>query len=95
LEALWKYPLHVKRTSARKNIVGGRVAKARRSFSPALTQDALSGQLARRGVQLDRAAIAKIENGLRHVLDYELKALAHVLSVEVDWLLGDEKERER
>jgi transcriptional regulator with XRE-family HTH domain len=71
------------------------VARARRSSSPALTQDALSGKLAGRGIQLDRAAIAKIENGLRHVLDYELRALAHVLHVEVNWLLGDEKEKRR
>lgn len=75
----------------RKNIIGRRVAKARRALKPALTQDSLSGRLARRGIPLDRAAIAKIENGLRHVFDYELKALAHVLCVEVDWLLGDEK----
>jgi transcriptional regulator with XRE-family HTH domain len=59
---------------------------------PALTQDALSGKMAKLGIQLDRAAVAKIENGLRHVLDYELKALARVLGVEVDWLLGEEKE---
>jgi transcriptional regulator with XRE-family HTH domain len=76
--------------AAPKNIVGGRVAEARRS-RPALTQDALSGKLAGKGIQLDRAAIAKIENNLRHVLDYELKGLAEVLGVEVDWLLGDDK----
>ena len=76
---------------ARKNIVGRRVAEARRSCNPALTQDALSGRLARLGIQLDRAAIAKIESNSRRVLDYELKALADVLGVEVNWLLGDEK----
>jgi transcriptional regulator with XRE-family HTH domain len=81
----------VKKKPARKNIIGRRVAKARRGCSPALTQDALSGRLARCGIQLDRAAIAKIENGLRHVLDYELKALAEVLGVGVTWLLGDDK----
>jgi transcriptional regulator with XRE-family HTH domain len=75
---------------ARKNIVGKRVAKARRGCSPSLTQDALSGKLARLGIQLDRAAIAKLENGYRYVLDYELKALADVLGVAVAWLLGDE-----
>ena len=75
----------------RKNIVGRRVAKARQGSRPALTQDALSGRLARRGIQLDRAAIAKIENDLRHVLDFELKALSDVLGVDVNWLLGDEK----
>jgi transcriptional regulator with XRE-family HTH domain len=76
---------------ARKNIVGRRVAEARQACKPALTQDALSGKLARLGIQLDRAAIAKIENNHRHVLDYELKALAELLGVKVDWLLGNEK----
>ncbi len=74
-----------------KNIVGRRVAEARANFDPELTQDALSGKLARVGVQLDRAAIAKIENNYRYVLDFELKALAQVLGVEVNWLLGDDK----
>jgi transcriptional regulator with XRE-family HTH domain len=71
-----------------KNIIGRRVAEARKKFRPVLTQDALSGKLARLGIQLDRAAIAKIENNHRHVLDYELKALAHVLGVDANWLLG-------
>jgi hypothetical protein len=67
------------------------VAEARQRCKPALTQDALSGKLARLGIQLDRAAVAKIENNHRHVFDYELKALAHALSVDVSWLLGDEE----
>jgi hypothetical protein len=86
-----KYSLPVKRKHSRKNIAGRRVATARRAFKPALTQDALSGRLAQRGIQLDRAAIARIENGLRYVLDYELKGLGEVLGVEAAWLLADEK----
>ena len=74
-----------------KNIIGRRVAEARRRCNPSLTQDALSGRLARLGIQLDRAAIAKIENNCRHVFDYELKGLADVLGTEVNWLLGNEK----
>jgi hypothetical protein len=82
----------VLRSPARtKNIVGRRVAEARRRCKPTVTQDSLSGRLARLGIQLDRAAIAKIENNHRHVLDYEVKALAEVLGVEVSWLLGDKK----
>ena len=73
----------------RKNIVGRRVAEARQDCRPALTQDALSGKLAQLGIQLDRAAIAKIENNHRHVFDYELKALSQALGVETKWLLGD------
>ena len=76
---------------AQKNIIGKRLAEARSSLEPALTQDALSGKLAARGILLDRAAIAKIENNYRRVLDYELKALADVLSVDVNWLLGGNK----
>lgn len=80
----------VKRSS-RKNIVGKRVAEGRQRCKPLLTQDALSGKLAALGIQLDRAAIAKIENNQRRVLDYELKALARALGVDVYWLLGDAK----
>ena len=74
-----------------KNIVGRRVAEARSLLRPPITQDSLSGRVARLGIQLDRAAIAKIENNHRRVLDYELKALAVALGVQVNWLFGEER----
>jgi hypothetical protein len=76
------------RKARRKNIVGRKVAEARKSRSPRLTQEDLSGKLARVGIQLDRAAVAKIENGHRYVLDYELRALAEVLGADANWFLG-------
>ncbi len=76
------------RQSDSKNIIGPRLKQARKEHRPPLTQDQLSGRLAVAGVSLDRAAIAKIEGGIRYVLDYELKALASVLDVSVDWLLN-------
>jgi transcriptional regulator with XRE-family HTH domain len=79
------------RKTRRKNIVGRRVAEARKSRSPRLTQEDLSGKLARVGIQLDRAAVAKIENGHRYVLDYELRALAEVLGADASWFLGGAK----
>jgi transcriptional regulator with XRE-family HTH domain len=48
----------------------------------------LSGRVAALGIQLDRAAIAKIENGHRRIYDYEVKALAKALNVKVSWLFG-------
>jgi HTH-type transcriptional regulator, cell division transcriptional repressor len=72
------------------NIVSRRVRKARLSRKPPLSQDALSGRLAARGVTIDRAGIAKIETGRRFVSDFEVKALAQVLEVSVSWLLGTE-----
>lgn len=71
-----------------RNIIGDRIREARQLFAPLLTQDQLSGRLAKAGVQLDRVALAKVENGLRCAFDFEVKALAAVLKVEASWLLG-------
>ncbi len=71
-----------------RNIVGKRVKEARQSHFPPLTQDQLSGKLAANGLQLDRVAIAKIETGIRCVFDFEIKALARILKVDANWLLG-------
>jgi len=81
----------VPQNPTKRNISGKRIAEARVAVQPQLTQEDLSGRLALYGVQLDRASIAKIENNLRRVLDYELKAFAVALGVRVDWLLGDDK----
>ena len=70
--------------------MGRRVRKARIGHKPKLSQDALSGRLAARGVSIDRAGIAKIETGRRFVSDFEVKALAQALGVSVGWLLGVE-----
>ena len=74
----------------KRNISGRRIAEARIAAKPPITQEDLSARLALLGVQMDRAAVAKIENNLRRVLDYELKAIAGALDVDVDWLLGGE-----
>lgn len=71
-----------------KNLVGARVRLARQQFAGHLTQDQLSGRLAAGGVSLDRAAVAKIELGLRRVYDFEVVAFAEALKVDVAWLLG-------
>lgn len=72
--------------SQSQNLVGNRVKEARSKAQ--LTQDELSRKLAKQGVSLDRAGIAKIETGIRGVLDFELVALAKALGVKITWLLG-------
>lgn len=74
-----------------RNISGKRIAEARSAARPPLTQEELSGRLALLGIQMDRAAVAKVENNLRRVLDYELKAFATALDVPVNWLLGGKR----
>jgi hypothetical protein len=71
-----------------RNIIGNRIREARQFFDPPLTQDQLAGRLAKVGIQLDRVALAKVENGLRCAFDFEVKALAAVLKVDANWLLG-------
>lgn len=78
-----------------RNIVGKRVREARTSGKLQLTQDQLAGKLATKGVSLDRVAITKVESGLRCVYDFEVRALSDVLHVDVDWLLGIEKQGKR
>ena|GEM_PF-707075 len=83
---------HIQMNSPRqKNIVGIRLAKARKAGN--LTQLDLSRKVSASGVSIDRAGIAKIEVGLRCVYDYELVAIAKVLAVDPWWLLTGRKGR--
>ena len=71
-----------------QNLIGDRVKEARAAANPSLTQEQLSKKLAKVGVSIDRAGVAKIETGIRGVLDFELVALGKALGVKVTWLLG-------
>ncbi len=71
-----------------QNLIGKRVKEARGNAQPPLTQEGLSKKLAELGVSFDRAGIAKVEMGIRGVLDFELVGLAKSLDVKVMWLLG-------
>jgi transcriptional regulator with XRE-family HTH domain len=51
--------------------------------NPKVSQEDLAGRMAARGVQLSQGQIAKIENGQRPILDYELWAIARALRVPV------------
>jgi hypothetical protein len=80
----------VKRTRASnfKNIVGERVRLARAAMKPPISQDDLSGKLARRGIQITQTSLSKLENRQRAVLDYEVAAIADCLRVPIAWLFG-------
>lgn len=71
-----------------QNLIGRRVKESRANAQPFITQEELSKRLSKLGVSIDRAGVAKIETGIRGVLDYELVALAKALNVKVTWLIG-------
>lgn len=67
----------------------------RKQSVPRITQDQLSGRLAKLGIQLDRVAIAKIETGRRCVFDFEFKAFADALEIDPAILLTPSHEEHR
>lgn len=71
-----------------RNVIGKGLREIRKQCVPPITQDQLSGRLAKLGVQLDRVAIAKIETGRRCVFDYEVQAFAVALEVDAAILLS-------
>ncbi len=72
-----------------KNIAGRRIKQMREQMG--LSQDQLSGRLARTGIAIDRAGISKIETSMRGIYDFELKAFSKILKASSDWLLGGNK----
>ncbi|WKV09616.1 helix-turn-helix transcriptional regulator [Thermoanaerobacterium sp. CMT5567-10] len=72
-----------------RNIIGPRLKAIR--LKNKLTQQQLSAKLETMAVYIDRASISKIEQQKRIVTDFELVALAEILKVSPNWLLGLEK----
>lgn len=72
--------------SGKKNICGERIHEARCKLR--LTQSDLAAQLQINGIIIERDSISRIEIGTRFVADYELRELAKILKVTVNWLLG-------
>lgn len=70
----------------RRNICGDRIREARQRAR--LSQSDLCRALQLAGVTVERDVISWIENGSRFVADFEVVAVAEILDVSVDWLLG-------
>jgi hypothetical protein len=72
-----------------RNMVGARVELARKQQG--MLQKTLLAQLQVHGVDLNASGLSKLEGQVRCVMDNELVALADILCVSVDWLLGREE----
>ena len=71
-----------------RNIVGARVTEARLALG--MKQVELLAKLQLAGVDMSVPALSLLEGQKRMVSDIELSALADILNVSVDWLLGRE-----
>ena len=72
-----------------RNLIGARVTEARKKIG--MKQVELLAQLQLAGVDMSIPALSLLEGQKRPVSDIELNALADILNVSVDWLLGREK----
>ena len=68
-----------------KNIIGGKVKNLR--IKQGLTQKGLAEKLKLEGYEFSDLTILRIENGIRFVPNYEVKALSRVLCVNYEDLL--------
>lgn len=72
-----------------RNLVGARVTEARTRTG--MKQIELLAKLQTSGIDISVPALSLLEGQKRPVSDFELCALADVLDVSVDWLLGREQ----
>lgn len=71
-----------------RNIVGARVTQARKAKE--MKQVELLTRLQLAGIELSAPALSLLEGQKRPVTDIELNALADILEVSVNWLMGRE-----
>ena len=72
-----------------RNLIGARVTAARKMQG--MKQVELLAKLQLAGVDMSVPALSLLEGQKRPVSDIELNALADILNVSVDWLLGREE----
>ena len=70
----------------KKNICGERIREAR--VVQRMSQSELAAKMQVEGITIERDSISRVEIGTRFVADYELKAFAKVLNVDIVWLLA-------
>ena len=71
----------------RNNICGSNIEKIRKAVIPKMSQRALADKLQIIGLDVDKNAIQRIENGKRFVTDIELVSFSQLFNVPVDQLL--------
>jgi transcriptional regulator with XRE-family HTH domain len=69
-----------------RNMIGRRVTEARQAMD--MKQRELLAKLQIKGIDISTPALSLLEGQKRPVSDFELAALADILNVSVDWLLG-------
>ena len=80
-----RYGQVLNRMTRQGNLIGKQVSEARKRL--ALSQATLAATCQRKGWDLSRDVLARIENGVRGITDKEIAILSDVLHVPVEELL--------
>lgn len=78
-----------------RNLCGKKIAALRKSLPERTSQRLLAEKMQIKGIDMDKTAIKRIENGERYVTDIELKAFSELFSVSPLLLLGMNSPDER
>lgn len=81
-----------KLTLGNRNLIGARVTEDR--LAQGMKQIELLARLQTVGVDLSTPDLSLLEGQKRPVTDIELNAIADILNVSVDWLLGRDQKKE-
>ena len=76
-----------KASDGRRNLCGMKIAQLRKGLPSKTSQRMLAEKMQILGIDMDKTAIKRIENGERYVTDIELKLFSELFSVSVDFLL--------
>ena len=88
-ECQWDKMYKNRSIDGKLNVCGSKIASLRKMVRPRMSQRMLADRLQLAGLDLDKNAVQRIENGQRFVTDIELKMIAQVLGVSYEALLDD------
>ena len=72
-----------------RNLCGKKVMMLRKALLPRVSQRQLAEMIQLHGVDIDKTAVRRIENGERYVTDIELKILSDIFEVTSDYFLKE------
>ena len=75
--------------NGKNNVCGAKLKELRERLPEKTSQRKFADMLQCAGISVDKNAVQRIESGSRFVTDIELKAIAKVLNVTYEELLGD------
>ena len=73
--------------NGKRNICGEKVGILRTKLYPKVSQRKLADMMQLKGVDIDKTAIRRIENGERYVTDIELRMLCEIFNVSADYFI--------